>query len=117
MSVNEKDSTKHHVDKTLSPSPTSVSSEVDDAWTFLDAHRDANIGDESVDILAIRRKIDYRVVPLGFLLYMMQFADKLVLNVSPRSELDGCLVPWRGGYAADLSASTVRRRHDNARGP
>ena len=83
MSVNDKDSTKHRVEKTLSASPTSNSGEVDGAWKFLDAHRDVNIGNEPIDILAIRRKIDYRVVPLGFLLYMMQFADKLVVNVSP----------------------------------
>lgn len=71
------------LDDVLSPSGVS---NVDDAWKFLDKHRDAaNVQDDAdntVNILAIRRKIDWRIVPLGFLCYMMQFTDKLVLNVN-----------------------------------
>ncbi|KAK0715370.1 major facilitator superfamily domain-containing protein [Lasiosphaeris hirsuta] len=65
---------------TPTPSHSAVVNDVDGAWEFLDKHRNENIQDESVDILAIRRKNDYRIVPLGFLLYTMQFMDKLVLN-------------------------------------
>ena len=115
MSVNDKDSTKHQDENTLRSSPTSISGEVDDAWKYLDAHRDVNVGNEPIDMVAIRRKIDYRVVPLGFLLYMMQFADKLVVNVSPLSA--GASQRQMARHSADLYDFTVRRRHDNARGP
>jgi len=79
---------KHHaaVDETCAPSPTSNRPaadgqiEVDDAWKYLDKHRDATAEDEPMDMLSIRRKIDYRIVPLAFALYVMQYTDKLVLN-------------------------------------
>jgi len=54
-------------------------SNVDVAWQFLDKHRDAAA---SVDIKALRRKIDWHIVPLMFLCYTMQFLDKVILNVS-----------------------------------
>jgi len=85
MSTDEKDPNKppSHVGE-ISPPPTSVPPDVDDAWKFLDTNRDAYVddGEESVNMAAIRRKIDYRILPLGFLLFTMQFTDKLVLNVS-----------------------------------
>jgi hypothetical protein len=34
---------------------------------------------------ALRRKIDWRIVPIMFLCYTMQFIDKVSLNVSPQS--------------------------------
>jgi hypothetical protein len=63
---------------------TSTSSaSVDQAWKFLNENRDAadETDTSSVDMTALRRKIDFRVVPLMFLCYTMQFLDKVILNV------------------------------------
>ncbi|KAK1761501.1 major facilitator superfamily domain-containing protein [Echria macrotheca] len=55
--------------------------EVDAAWEFLDGHREAaNIKDASVNLAALRRKIDWHIVPLMFCCYTMQFLDKVILN-------------------------------------
>lgn len=72
-------------------SGTSPSSEshLDTAWKFLDSHRDVAGGASSpgegraagVDINALRRKIDWHILPLMFLCYTMQFLDKVTLNV------------------------------------
>lgn len=52
---------------------------VDAAWNFLNHHRDA-AGVDAVNIDALRRKIDWHIVPLMFLCYTMQFLDKVILN-------------------------------------
>lgn len=56
--------------------------DVDAAWMYLDAHREAaNLKDsEPVDLVALRRKIDWHIVPLMFCCYTMQFLDKVILN-------------------------------------
>lgn len=56
------------------------SGEVDDAWKYLDGHRDAAAVD-AIDLTALRRRIDFRIVPLMFLCYTLQFLDKVILNV------------------------------------
>lgn len=53
---------------------------VDQAWKFLNEHRDAAAADGAIDMKRLRRKIDLRVVPLMFLCYTMQFLDKVILN-------------------------------------
>ena len=60
----------------------SALAEVDAAWTFLDSHRDAANIEDSVpaDLAALRREIDWRIVPLMFCCYTMQFLDKVNLN-------------------------------------
>lgn len=69
--------------------------EVDQAWKFLNDNRDAAAVNETegIDMLALRRKIDLRVVPLLFLCYTMQFLDKVILNVcafsAPQRMTDG----------------------------
>ena len=55
-----------------------TSAGIDTAWKFLDKHRDTHV---AVDITALRRKIDWRIVPLMFCCYTMQFLDKVILNV------------------------------------
>jgi hypothetical protein len=55
---------------------------VDAAWKFLNEHNGANVTTENVDIGKIRRKVDWRIVPLMFACYLMQFLDKVILNVS-----------------------------------
>lgn len=58
-------------------------SNVDAAWKFLDANRELDGIDYSVDELkGLRRKIDLRIVPMMFCCYTMQFLDKVILNVS-----------------------------------
>jgi hypothetical protein len=61
------------------------SSGLDTAWKFLDAHRDAGDPTEGIDMKALRRKIDWRIVPLMFLAYTLQFLDKVILNVSQQT--------------------------------
>ncbi|KAL8282526.1 hypothetical protein RB597_009981 [Gaeumannomyces tritici] len=56
-----------------------AASEVDGAWKYLDAHRGAD-SHEGVDLAALRRRIDWRIVPLMFCCYTMQFLDKVILN-------------------------------------
>lgn len=58
---------------------------IDDAWKFLNEHRDA-AGAAAINIDSLRRKIDLHIVPLMFLCYTMQFLDKVILNVS-RSDM------------------------------
>jgi hypothetical protein len=54
--------------------------DLDKAYIYL-THQN-NVGDETVDIKALRRKIDWRIVPIMFLCYTMQFIDKVNVNVS-----------------------------------
>lgn len=68
---------------TPSTTDESVVEGVDSAWKFLNQHRDAAAAaDVSVNLDALRRKIDWHIVPLMFLCYTMQFLDKVILNVS-----------------------------------
>lgn len=68
----------------ISSSNSSVNKrdDVDNAWEFLKNHHDV-VGTDtnSVDINALRRKIDWHIVPLMFACYLMQFLDKVILNV------------------------------------
>ncbi|KAK3688937.1 allantoate permease [Podospora appendiculata] len=54
--------------------------DVDAAWNFLSGHRDADNVASGADLAALRRKIDFHIVPIMFLCYMMQFMDKVILN-------------------------------------
>jgi hypothetical protein len=75
-----------HDDKTPRVIPTvqhepsgATDKNVDEAWQFLDQHRDAEC--TAIDLKALRRKIDWHIVPLLFCCYTMQFLDKVILNV------------------------------------
>lgn len=57
-------------------------SSVDDAWAYLNRQGHDSTEAGSVNIRALRRKIDWRIVPLMFGCYTMQFLDKVILNVS-----------------------------------
>lgn len=55
---------------------------LDDAWSYLNTqHRDSHDAN-SISIKALRRKVDWRIVPVMFGCYTMQFLDKVILNVS-----------------------------------
>jgi hypothetical protein len=55
---------------------------VDQAWDYLENHGDAPFTAEPFSLKALRRKIDWRIVPLMFCCYTMQFIDKVLINVS-----------------------------------
>jgi hypothetical protein len=38
-----------------------------------------------INEIALVRRIDYRIVPLMFFYYLMQFLDKILINMSPNS--------------------------------
>ena len=59
---------------------TTKTTNVDAAWTYLNSHANATLETSSVDIRALRRKIDWHIVPLMFGCYTMQFLDKVILN-------------------------------------
>ena len=75
------DGQKEDIIVTEASSTEGLSGHVDTAWKFLDHHRDVAASNVSVDIDALRRKIDWRIVPLMFCCYTMQFLDKVILNV------------------------------------
>lgn len=55
---------------------------VDDAWKYLENHTGQGTHDaDSAELKAIRHKVDWRIVPLLFLCYTMQFLDKVLINV------------------------------------
>lgn len=72
---------KDLVSSAASDHDASSSGSVDAAWKFLNDHREAGGDTSSVDINALRRKIDWHIVPLMFGCYTMQFLDKVILNV------------------------------------
>ncbi|KAI8312957.1 hypothetical protein K4K61_009346 [Colletotrichum sp. SAR11_59] len=79
MSMDEKNP-KDLVSSAASGHDGSSSGSVDAAWKFLNDHREAGGDTSSVDINALRRKIDWHIVPLMFGCYTMQFLDKVILN-------------------------------------
>jgi hypothetical protein len=54
--------------------------DLDEAFRYLHDHTDAESG--SVDLAAVRRRIDWKIVPIMFACYVLQFVDKVVINVS-----------------------------------
>lgn len=63
-----------------SPAARSIESkDLDKAYLYLNHQSQA---DETVDLKALRRKIDWWIVPIMFACYTLQFIDKVVINVS-----------------------------------
>jgi hypothetical protein len=54
--------------------------DLDEAFRYLRDHTDEQ--SEGVDLKALRRKIDWHIVPIMFACYVLQFLDKVVINVS-----------------------------------
>ncbi|RMD41313.1 hypothetical protein DV735_g3824, partial [Chaetothyriales sp. CBS 134920] len=52
----------------------------DRAYTFLTQHPASVEDGSAIDLSALRRKVDWRIVPIMFLCYTMQFIDKVSLN-------------------------------------
>lgn len=71
--------------QSLNRKPESASpiddSDLDDAWKFLrTANNTSEAAVEAVNLSSLRRKIDWRIVPLLFCCYVTQLLDKVVLN-------------------------------------
>ncbi|KAK4461551.1 putative allantoate protein [Cladorrhinum samala] len=76
-----KGSTRGHDDHVVAvPADDASGSNVDAAWKYLENHKHDASGTDAVDIAALRRRIDFRIVPLMFLCYTLQFLDKVILN-------------------------------------
>ena len=86
--MSDHDEKTHDIDVTQSSAAKSVDDrpDVDAAWKFINDHGNA---DDTVNLAALRRKIDWHIVPLMFLCYTMQFLDKVILNV--RTAAPSCL--------------------------
>lgn len=61
--------------------PQPHANRVDDAVVYLKGHENEAL-DSQVDLRALRRKIDLRLMPYMFCCYVLQFLDKVMLNVS-----------------------------------
>ena len=60
--------------------------DVDQAYVFLaNTHAGGEIV-ESGNMNALRRKVDWRIVPIMFLCYTVSFIDKVSLNVCDRAQ-------------------------------
>ena len=59
---------------------TGTKRDLDQAYYYLE-QAGTNVTPD-IDLKALRRKIDWRIVPIMFCAYTMQFIDKVLLNVS-----------------------------------
>jgi hypothetical protein len=57
------------------------SRDVDKPYIYLARQNQSHVGD-SVDLKALRRRIDWRIVPIIATCYGLQFLDKIIINVS-----------------------------------
>jgi hypothetical protein len=99
-----------------SPSPTTVDQSkhagMDSALAYI--QNAGSNGDEATGASdkSLLRKIDWRIVPIMFACYTMQFVDKVLINVSPLLFLFLSLfkivpcIRWickRGGFCSELT--------------
>lgn len=54
--------------------------DLDQAYKYLESKDEVAIDAESINMKALRRKIDWHIVPIMFACYTMQFIDKVLLN-------------------------------------
>lgn len=55
--------------------------DLDKAYLYMKGH-EGEAEDVDVDLAKLRRKIDWRIVPIMLAAYTMQFVDKVMINVS-----------------------------------
>ncbi|KAM3526352.1 hypothetical protein NHJ13051_003507 [Beauveria bassiana] len=61
--------------------PQSAGSDIDNAWKFLQSVGPVDENEvNSVNLSSLRRKVDWRIVPLMFCCYTLQFLDKVIYN-------------------------------------
>lgn len=88
QAVNKKAVAGSETDTTLPASLTVLAqhnNDLDDAFKYLHDHGNAESTD--IDLATLRRKIDWRIVPIMFVCYVLQFVDKVVINVSCNTQL------------------------------
>jgi hypothetical protein len=81
--VNEKPVASSKTETTSASSPSfraEGDDDLDEAFKYLHNHTDAE--STGIDLAALRRRIDWRIVPIMFACYVLQFVDKVVINVS-----------------------------------
>ena len=79
------DSREHHPIDTKNPhNGITNEKDLDRAYLYMNEHAtEAETADaDAVDLVRLRRKIDWRIVPIMFAAYTMQFIDKVMINVS-----------------------------------
>ena len=71
-------------DVPTSPSTAQITEneDLDVAFKYIKNASDGHADFGSVNLAALRRKIDWHIVPIMFLCYTMQFLDKVNINVS-----------------------------------
>lgn len=84
--INEETDTKNEktafesTDSAISPTVDGKRErDLDEAFKYLNEHTNAELGE--INLAALRRKIDWRIVPIMFTCYTLQFVDKVVINV------------------------------------
>lgn len=60
--------------------------DLDRAHQFIQNATDRADTDQGVDLKALRRRIDWKIVPLMLCCYTIQFVDKVLLNVGESDE-------------------------------
>ena len=85
--------------------------DLDRAFKYLEGREDAATDAEDVNIKALKRKIDWRIVPIMFACYTMQFVDKVLLNVRLPAFFSSCLSPSLLGSSCGRT-SNLRARSD-----
>ena len=68
--------------QTTTTAPSTGADGLDDAFKYLQILEHRNLDTSDVNLRALRRKVDWRILPIMFLCYSMQFLDKVNLNVS-----------------------------------
>lgn len=66
----------------------------DGAVIYLEGHAESTDG-QGIDLRALRRKIDLRLMPFMFCCYILQFLDKVMLNVGPAKFIHSFIYPCR----------------------
>ncbi|KAI9805759.1 MAG: hypothetical protein M1833_005252 [Piccolia ochrophora] len=59
--------------------PRFAAQDADQGWKYLESHDQAS-QPEYMDMKALRRRIDWHIVPIMFACYTMQFLDKVLIN-------------------------------------
>ncbi|PPJ50507.1 hypothetical protein CBER1_07739 [Cercospora berteroae] len=57
------------------------SKDVDEAYDYLRSRADF-VGEQAIDIKKLQRRVDWRIMPIMFLIFGLQFLDKFLLNYS-----------------------------------
>lgn len=62
-------------------SPHAPGASVDDVLHYMQAHSSLHARAAAVDVRALRKRVDKRIVPIMFLCYTAHFVDRSLLNV------------------------------------